>query len=79
MVQGCRAARPALPGRDKGWQCDGEGLVAVQIDGDPIVAMGVPVVVLESLIDKARVADKIDYQPLPFVGGDHLHLMVREA
>lgn len=75
----CGATRPPLLGQDKGWECDGTGLVAVKLDGEPLVALGVPVVIRADMLDAARVSDGIAYGSLPFAGGDHLHLTVKPS
>ena len=75
-MQPCGAARPPLPGRDKGWDCEGTNLVVLLLKGEPITASGVPMVIRADLYDRLAEEDYIDGRA-PFPGGDHVHAMLK--
>lgn len=71
-MQACGATRD--PVQDKGWECNGTGLVIVAT-----VSYGghrVPVVLPSRALEVHRPESWWDDPVLPFAGGDHFHLVI---
>jgi len=78
VTQECGARLPSLFGKDKGWECDGTGLVIALISGEPVTACGVPMVIRADLFDRLA-GEGIVNGHAPFFGGDHVHAMLQPA
>jgi hypothetical protein len=72
-------AKPRKTYREKGWTCDGTGLVVLfRVAGGSL--KGMPAVVPAELLDRAM-SDPCTAQIAeiePFHGGDHLHMVIPE-
>lgn len=81
----CRATKPALPGKDKGWRCRGKDLTIVMWMNPGPEKVNIPVVTpnwsVSSVMNQPHAAAFDKPEPyLPKIhGNDHYHLMLGDV
>jgi hypothetical protein len=75
-MQACGASREPLT--DSGWVCDGTNLVVLSDASGPIATCGTVAVIRADLLDDLGDVYR-GFTPAPFLGGDHVHLSIRQG